>query len=90
MSQAQNHQVAGAPAPVQAPPQALPYPVASQPSLASSAYPTLGDYMGLELSEDVIRANMPEYLPGQQVKIMISLWPLRILLKCEIGFLGKF
>merc|ERR1711988_825178 len=64
MSQAQNHQAASAP--VQAPPQALPYPVASQPSLASSAYPTLGDYMGLELSEDVIRANMPEYLPGQQ------------------------
>ena len=46
--------------------------------------------MGLELSEDVIRTNMPEYLPGQQVKIMISLWSLRILLKCEIGFLGKF
>jgi hypothetical protein len=27
-------------------------------------YPGLSDYMGLELSEDVIRANMPEYLPG--------------------------
>ena len=24
----------------------------------------LGDFMGLELTEDVIRANMPEYLPG--------------------------
>ena len=30
------------------------------------AFPStgLGDFMGLELTEDVIRANMPEYLPG--------------------------
>ena len=26
--------------------------------------PGLGDFMGLELTEDVIRENMPEYLPG--------------------------
>lgn len=29
-------------------------------------YPGLAAYMGLELSEDVIRANMPEYLPSYQ------------------------
>jgi syntenin-1 len=29
---------------------------------ASSAYPSLQDFMGLELTEDMIRANMPEYL----------------------------
>lgn len=60
MSQAQLQQ------PVVAPGQTLPYPAAPQPSLTSaSAYPTLGEYMGLELSQDIIRANMPEYLPGQ-------------------------
>jgi len=26
------------------------------------AYPSLRDFMGLELSEEMIRANMPEYL----------------------------
>ena len=41
---------------------ALPYPVT-----ASSAYPGLAEYMGLELTEDIIRANMPEYLPSNQV-----------------------
>ena len=44
---------------------ALPYPVTA--SSASSAYPGLAEYMGLELTEDIIRANMPEYLPSNQV-----------------------
>lgn len=39
----------------------LPYPV-NPGSVAM--YPGLGDFMGLELSEDVIRLNMPEYLSG--------------------------
>ena len=43
---------------------ALPYP--SAPSSSSSAYPGLAEYMGLELTEDIIRANMPEYLPSNQ------------------------
>jgi len=43
--------------------QSLPYP----PQSSGSAYPGLGEYMGLELPEDVIRANMPEYLPSQNV-----------------------
>ena len=42
---------------------ALPYP--SAPS-SSSTYPGLAEYMGLELTEDIIRANMPEYLPSNQ------------------------
>ena len=61
------HQQSAGPAPSQPVP-SLPYPSAPQPALPSgSAYPTLGDYMGLELTEDVIRANMPEYLPASQV-----------------------
>jgi len=31
-------------------------------TLGRSNYPSLSEFMGLELSEDVIRANMPEYL----------------------------
>lgn len=31
-------------------------------ALSLSMYPSLGDYMGLELSEELIAANMPEYL----------------------------
>merc|ERR1719510_373420 len=47
--------------------QALPHPSAPSPSSSSSsAYPGLAEYMGLELSEDMIRANMPEYLPSNQ------------------------
>ena len=40
---------------------ALPYPI-DAPS--APVYPGLAHFMGLELTEDVIRANMPEYLPG--------------------------
>ncbi|XP_030760422.1 syntenin-1-like isoform X1 [Sitophilus oryzae] len=34
-----------------------------------NAYPSLGNYMGLELSELVIKENMPEYLQHQQISI---------------------
>lgn len=37
-------------------------PVASATSGGRHVYPALGDYMGLELSSDVIALNMPEYL----------------------------
>jgi hypothetical protein len=37
-------------------------PTASSSSLG--VYPGLADYMGMELTEDVIRENMPEYLPA--------------------------
>ena len=46
----------------------------SYPSLTSTtsmtpgqAYPGLAEYMGMELSEAVIRDNMPEYLANNQV-----------------------
>jgi len=41
-----------------------PYMTGVAPSMASapSVYPTLGEFLGLELSEEMIRANMPEYL----------------------------
>jgi hypothetical protein len=32
-----------------------------------TAYPGLAEYMGMELSRDIIAANMPEYLPENQV-----------------------
>ncbi|KAJ6644007.1 Syntenin-1 [Pseudolycoriella hygida] len=41
-----------------------PYPELHNSNSSSSLvmYPNLGDFMGLDLSEDVIRSNMPEYL----------------------------
>lgn len=40
-----------------------PYPEMNpQPASAPTAYPDLFDYMGMELSHDMIAANMPEYL----------------------------
>jgi len=47
----------------------LPYPTSPPSNYGSPnspVYPGLAEYMGLELSEDVIRANMPEYLPENQ------------------------
>ena len=38
------------------------YPSASAGSAGS--YPGLAEYMGLELTEAEVRANMPEYLPA--------------------------
>jgi syntenin-1 len=42
------------------------YPSLTQPDAGgypgASSYPDLADYMGLELSQDIIAANMPEYL----------------------------
>lgn len=39
-------------------------PMGSSP-VQSPVYPDLVDYMGLELSQDMIAANMPEYLQGR-------------------------
>lgn len=49
-----------------APPQpAVESAIPSAPAYISSSsgtlYPSLGDYMGLELNEDTIAQNMPEY-----------------------------
>ncbi len=35
--------------------------------VGGTAYPGLAEYMGMELSRDIIAANMPEYLPENQV-----------------------
>jgi syntenin-1 len=59
---------------------ALPYPpnpsaypqIPSNASGNGSVYPGLGDYMGLELSEDVIRENMPEYLVVPQAPSQLT------------------
>lgn len=42
-----------------------PYPemnAASAPSANAIMYPDLGDYMGLELSQQMLAANMPEFV----------------------------
>jgi len=54
------------PVPPQATPTGQPYQALSSPSAppTGSAYPGLQEYMGMELSQDVIAANMPEYLPS--------------------------
>lgn len=49
-------------------------PMGSSP-LSSPVYPELADYMGLELSETVIAANMPEYLQGRGSQQLTSYVP---------------
>lgn len=47
-------------------------PTAAAPAATASVselYPGLADFMGLELSEEIIAANMPEYLRNNQVAI---------------------
>lgn len=39
-------------------------PVEYESTPTAPVYPFLGEYMGLELSHDMIAANMPEYLQG--------------------------
>ena len=51
--------------PVSHPP--LPASLAPVHVSVAASYPGLAEYMGLELSEALIRENMPEYLPGNQV-----------------------
>ncbi|XP_063226197.1 syntenin-1-like isoform X2 [Bacillus rossius redtenbacheri] len=61
-SQAMHQHIAGSAQPAAA---ALPYPIApSAPGMAPdllALYPSLGDYMGLELSQEAIKQNLPEY-----------------------------
>ena len=45
----------------------LPASMSPAPAPVAASYPGLAEYMGLELSEALIRENMPEYLPGNQV-----------------------
>lgn len=56
-AQMNHHQMSTAYA---APPLAA-IPSAPVPSSGGTVYPALGEYMGLELSSDVIALNMPEY-----------------------------
>jgi len=44
----------------------LPLPQSSSASPPGQVYPVLAEYMGLELSEAVIRENLPEYLQVKQ------------------------
>ena len=61
-----------APPPPVSAPLATSYPSqAPVPAPLAASYPGLAEYMGLELSEALIRENMPEYLPGNQVSNII-------------------
>ena len=43
----------------------LPYPLHPTAAIVpANVYPELGGYMGMEFTEQTIRDNMPEYLPG--------------------------
>ncbi len=55
------------------PRQGSPYHTGGSMAIASapSVYPTLGEFLGLELSEEMIRANMPEYLPNAHGAVAI-------------------
>lgn len=44
------------------------------PTAPAHVYPALGDFMGLELSSDVIALNMPEY--QVQMVGIVFLWPI--------------
>ncbi|CAL4133726.1 unnamed protein product [Meganyctiphanes norvegica] len=48
-----------------------PVPYALTPPQLSQMYPELNDFMGLEFTQDVIAANMPEYLPNNQNAVAI-------------------
>ena len=50
-----------------------PYPTLDHATpTASHAYPQLLEYMGLELTEEEIKLNMPEYIPGNnQVRFVL-------------------
>lgn len=60
MARAQLAQGVAAPR-YQAPPPYALSPALASPSAPAHVYPALGEYMGLELSSDVIAQNMPEY-----------------------------
>ncbi|XP_063926411.1 syntenin-1-like [Zophobas morio] len=74
MSRAQNQALAAS-APSYPPAYSPEMPV-PQTATGNSAYPSLGEFMGLELTEDVIKQNMPEYsqiaLPHASIPIPVG------------------
>ncbi len=46
----------------------LPYPINPD---SAPIYPGLATFMGMELTQEVIRANMPEYLQGETVATVV-------------------
>jgi len=58
------------PLPLSRPP--LPASMSPVPAPVAASYPGLAEYMGLELSEALIRENMPEYLPANQSSMAVS------------------
>lgn len=51
------------------PKEGYPSAPAATGATVTELYPGLADFMGLELSEDMIAANMPEYLRSNQVAV---------------------
>lgn len=66
MLRAQEHMISSMSQPVPTANEAYPtveFHARAMPRAATaSMYPALGDYMGLELSDEMIAANMPEYM----------------------------
>ena len=54
-------------------------PTAAHTAPTGSNYPGLAEYMGLELTEAEVRANMPEYLPAvvQVAKPLLGFFPVK-------------
>lgn len=67
-----------------------PYPELNNGNNSSALvmYPNLGEFMGLDLSEDMIRSNMPEYLENamQPVSEFLMLRQLELFFKKKITF----
>lgn len=60
-------------------PSILPEPVAPSapvydPSPSGPIYPSLGDYMGLELSNQMISNNLPEYTVSTQTNVSLNIY----------------
>ena len=55
-------------------------PTAAPTPPTGSNYPGLAEYMGLELTEAEVRANMPEYLPAvvQVAKPLLGFFPREV------------
>lgn len=72
-AQSQVQQAQAVPAYTQNPYPELNNGINSNNSSALIMYPNLGEFMGLDLSEDMIRSNMPEYLDNAVQPVSIFL-----------------
>lgn len=82
MDQMVKAQVEKIPYPVNFNNSTMPLPYNGEQQAGSAVYPALGDYMGLELNEAVIKENMPEY--AQQLAIYQQVIIFRVAIKFSV------